>query len=275
MSKQNAEKSLDVSGKTVEQAVEKGLDQLDLAEKDVNIEVLSEGKRGVFGLGAEDAMVRLTPKKQDNSPAEKYEPDQKPVSEIKAKPTDSAPPAPPKTEAKDTTEASQTDTNSTDADAPSPDLEEIATRHLSALLEYMGVDATITARIATDLVEPDETPPLVLNVEGQDLGILIGRRSETLRALQYVVRLMVSKELKSWQPVVIDVESYRVRRRQSLQRIAEKMAERAISSNKRVILESMPANERRIIHLTLKNNPAVITKSVGYDQNRKVTIIPK
>ncbi|MDX1520756.1 MAG: R3H domain-containing nucleic acid-binding protein, partial [Anaerolineae bacterium] len=118
-------------------------------------------------------------------------------------------------------------------------------------------------------------PPLVLDVTGSDLGILIGRRSETLRALQYMVRLMVSKEMSHWTPIVIDVESYRVRRRNSLRQLAEKMADRAAKSQRKVVMESMPAYERRIIHITLRNHPDVITKSVGSDDNRKVTIIPK
>jgi spoIIIJ-associated protein len=140
---------------------------------------------------------------------------------------------------------------------------------------HMGIRADITARIATDLVEEGEEPPLALNITGKDLGILIGRRSETLQALQYMVRLMVSKEMTSWQPIVIDVESYRVRRRRSLHRMAEKMTERAMTTHKRVVLEAMPAYERRIIHVALKDHPAVITKSIGSDDNRKVTIIPK
>jgi len=143
-------------------------------------------------------------------------------------------------------------------------------------LKLMGINkAEIDSRIATNLVEADEEPPLVLNISGHDLGILIGRRSETLRALQYMLRLMVSKRLTSWQPVVVDVESYRVRRRSSLRRIANKMAERAIASRKRVVLEAMPAYERRLIHVALKDHPAVYTRSIGSDDNRKVTIIPK
>jgi spoIIIJ-associated protein len=81
--------------------------------------------------------------------------------------------------------------------------------------------------------------------------------------------------MRSWQPIVVDVESYRVRRRRSLRQMAKKMAERAVATRKRVVLEAMPAYERRIIHLALKDHPAVFTKSIGGDDNRKVTIIPK
>jgi spoIIIJ-associated protein len=152
---------------------------------------------------------------------------------------------------------------------------EIAAQFLAQLLKLMGIKARVTYRQGTDLVEPGEAPPLVLDITGGDLGILIGRRSETLQALQDMVRLMVSKELSSWLPIVVDVESYRVRRRQSLRQMAEKMAERVITTHKKIVLEAMPAHERRIIHITLRDHPLVTTKSVGSDDNRKVTIIPK
>lgn len=254
MSNQNAE-SLDVSAKTVEEAIEQGLARLNLAPDQVAIEIIREGKRGVFGLGAEEALVRLTPKQ----PATAV-----PAAQVSAP----AEPLPAAGDAPDRPSAGQ-------PPAPDADVEAIAVRHLKDLLRLMGIKAGVTARIAADLVEAGEEPPLVLNITGHDLGILIGRRSETLRALQYMLRLMVSKELSSWQPVVVDVESYRVRRRRSLQRLAQQMAERAVASKKRVVLEAMPAYERRLIHVALKDHPAVITKSIGSEENRKVTIIPK
>jgi spoIIIJ-associated protein len=155
------------------------------------------------------------------------------------------------------------------------DVGQLAAGLLAQLLGLMGIKAVVTPRLGVDLVEPGEAPPLVLDITGGDLGILIGRRSETLQALQDMVRLMVSKELSSWQPLMVDVESYRVRRRQSLRQMAEKMAERVAVSQKRVVLEAMPAHERRIIHITLRDHPIVTTKSIGSDDNRKVTIIPK
>jgi spoIIIJ-associated protein len=265
MSNQNAE-SLDVSAKTVDEAIKVGLAQLNLSREQVDIEIISEGKRGVFGLGAEEAQVRLTPRLQVE---EKSTQEAIPSLDEMAKSVD------------DEARTPERDLEPNEAsDRPlleaQKSVEEIAKRHLSELLSLMGIKkAKITARLATDLVERDEAPPLVLNVTGQDLGILIGRRSETLRALQYMLRLMVSKELASWQPIVVDVESYRVRRRRSLQRMAAKMAERAVASRKRVVLEAMPAYERRLIHVALKDHPAVITKSIGADDNRKVTIIPR
>ncbi|MCB0212608.1 MAG: KH domain-containing protein, partial [Anaerolineae bacterium] len=160
----------------------------------------------------------------------------------------------------------------TDSDS---DVANIAKSYLEELLEYMGIEATVTPRIAPDLVDPGEEPPLVLDVTGKDLGILIGRRSETLQALQYMVRLMVSKDMQSWQRIVVDVESYRARRRRSLSQMAKRMAERAVASGERVVMESMSAYDRRIIHVALRDHPDVFTKSIGRESNRKVTIIPK
>jgi spoIIIJ-associated protein len=269
MSNQNAG-SLDVSAKTVDEAIERGLAQLNLTREQVDIEIISEGRRGVFGLGAEEAHVRLTPRPQvavestqevDASLTQAVESVTSLFEKVPA----------PASDLMDASAPSQALTGEQEKD-----VEIIAKRYLSDLLRLMGIrNAQITSGMATDLVEANEEPPLVLNVTGRDLGILIGRRSETLRALQYMLRLMVSKEMSSWQPIVVDVESYRVRRRRSLRRMAEKMAERAVNSRKRVVLEAMPAYERRLIHVALKDHPAVFTKSIGTDDNRKVTIIPR
>ncbi|MEM7347075.1 MAG: RNA-binding cell elongation regulator Jag/EloR [Chloroflexota bacterium] len=259
----NQNESLNVSAKTVEDAIEDGLSQLGLNRDQVNIEIISEGKRGVFGLGSEEAQVRLSPIPTP-SPDEADEPPPSAVSED----TDEA--------AESSNEVVEEDVSSNKADEePASEIEDIAIELLSQLLAHMGIQADVTARLGTDLVEPEEDPPLVLDVTGRDLGILIGRRSETLYALQYMLRLMISKHTKRWDPVLVDVESYRVRRRKSLHQMAERMAERAANSGKRVILEAMSAHERRIIHMTLRDHPDVFTKSIGSGENRKVSILPK
>jgi spoIIIJ-associated protein len=251
------DKMIEISAKTVEEAIELGLAELEASRDQVEIEVVKEGKRGVFGLGSEEALVRLSLKETLPVAA---------TVEIKLAATPEDQPL--KVETPETSPSARP--------APQPEgVEAIAINFLQGLLGRMGIDAIVTARLGDDLTEPDETPPLVLDISGADLGILIGRRSETLRALQYMVRLMVSKQLSRWYPITIDVESYRVRRRNSLHQLALKMAERAISSRRQVVMEAMPAYERRIIHLALRDHPAVLTKSVGSDENRKVTIIPK
>lgn len=259
-----SDKTIEVSAKTVEEAIEQGLAQLNLTQDEVEIEIVSEGKRGVFGLGAEDAQVRLTPKTLSRAMPSSFETEvavtTKAVSSIEEAPLAG--------------EALDDQTATGDAEREQ-NVAEIAEEYLKELLRCMGVEARVSRGDAADLVEPGEEPPLVLDITGQDLGILIGRRSETLRALQYMLRLMVSKQISRWYPVVVDVESYRVRRRRSLYQLAEKMAKRAIASRRRVVLEAMPAYERRIVHLALRNHPAVYTKSIGSEDNRKVTIIPK
>jgi spoIIIJ-associated protein len=115
---------------------------------------------------------------------------------------------------------------------------------------------------------------VTVNVNGDDLSILIGRRAETLNALQYITSLIMSKELGRFIPVVVDVEGYRVRRENQLRQLARRVAEQAIKTGRRQILEPMPANERRIIHIELRENPQVTTESVGEEPRRKVTINP-
>lgn len=284
----NQNESLDVNGKTVEEAIEEGLTKLNLTRDQVEIQVISEGKRGIFGIGAEDATVRLTPKAQaepprpeTSTPEVEIEPEPEPASEeITRAHKEAVEPAAveisDEVEEEEAAEPEQAVDTVPDAiPEEKADVAEVATKHLAMMLELMGIEAQITTRMAPDLVDPGDEPPLVLDITGKDLGILIGRRSETLQALQYMVRLMVSKEFQSWQRVVVDVESYRARRRQSLHQMAKRMAERAVSSGERVVMEAMTAYDRRIIHVALRDHPEVITKSVGRDSNRKVTIIPK
>ena len=139
----------------------------------------------------------------------------------------------------------------------------------------MGVRGRVVVRSGEDLVEEGEVMPLVVDVTGKDLGILIGRRGETLQALQFLTRLMLSKRLSRWEPVIVDVESYRARRRRSLRRLALRMAERAASSQRLVVLEAMPPHERRIIHLALRDHREVTTESTGEGEHRQVTIVPR
>src|SRR5262245_22770826 len=264
----NQNESLDVSAKTVDEAIEQGLSRLGLSRDQVEIQILNEGKRGIFGLGSEEATVRLIPK----SPVVETPPEVSPMGESPAVPAVTKPKVEPARPSRiDEPEESEVD------DIPAHDQQalDIAKKHLAYLLEYMGIQAEIVIRPAPDLVDPGDEAPLVLDITGRDLGILIGRRNETLQALQYMVRLMVSKEIGSWQRIVVDVESYRSRRRQTLHQMAKRMAERAVANRERVVLEAMPTYERRIIHMTLRDHPAVTTKSIGRENNRKVTIIPK
>ena len=153
------------------------------------------------------------------------------------------------------------------------DLLALSQQLLQGLLDHMGLNATVEATIA-ETAEADE-PMYLLNIEGEDLGVLIGRRGETLDAIQYLVRLMVNHRTHTWPHIEVDVEHYMQRRQLTLQRLAQSMAERAVNSGRTVVLEAMPARERRIIHVTLQEREDVDTQSIGEGENRKVTIIPR
>jgi spoIIIJ-associated protein len=139
----------------------------------------------------------------------------------------------------------------------------------------MGIRASVDSMLGYELADEGQPPPTVLNITGEDLGILIGRRGETLRALQYLVRLMVSHRIKHWTNLVVDVESYVVRRRHSLEGLAQRVADQVARTGRTQALEPMPAYERRIVHITLRNHPKVTTQSVGEGERRKVTIVPR
>jgi len=155
----------------------------------------------------------------------------------------------------------------------SQDLETVATEVVATLLDKMGVFAAVeVAEPAGQATEGEEASPLVLNLVGDDLGILIGRRGETLRDLQFITRLIVSRRIGSWPNLVLDVEGYKSRRTTALRSLAKRMADQVRRTHQPVVLEPMPANERRVIHLELRDNPLVTTESIGEEPYRKVTI---
>jgi spoIIIJ-associated protein len=135
----------------------------------------------------------------------------------------------------------------------------------------MGMPANVS--LAAKGSGDDET--ISLDIVGEDLGILIGRRGETLSSLQYVVNLIASRHFKTRVRVVVDVEGYRQRRHESLRSLARRFADQVKSTGRSVTLEPMPASERRIIHLELRDNPHVTTQSIGEGESRKVAILAK
>jgi spoIIIJ-associated protein len=150
----------------------------------------------------------------------------------------------------------------------------VAEDTVAELLERMHVHADVSAKygIADDL---RNRVPVNVEITGKDLSILIGRQAETLNALQYIAGLMVSKEIGQALTLVIDVQGFRKRREQQLRQLARRMADQAIKTGRRQVLEPMPANERRIIHIELRDHPQVTTESVGEEPRRKVTILLK
>lgn len=135
----------------------------------------------------------------------------------------------------------------------------------------------IRARTTVAWMDPEdsrEARHVLVEIHGQDLGILVTRRGEALTALQYLTRLIAGQRVGHPLPVVVDVEGYRRRREQQLRRMARRAAEQAVERGRTIVLEPMPANERRIIHIELRDEPGVTTESVGIGRQRKVTIIP-
>jgi spoIIIJ-associated protein len=229
--------SLEVIAPSVEEAIDRGAAELGLSLDELEVEVLDEGGKGFLGLSARQARVRLTVRSGQPEEAGRPEPY---------------------------------------AEGGSEEDQAVRTAReiVQELIQHMGVRARVTAHWGQ--ADPDsEIQPLLVEVHGDDLGILIGRRGETLAALQYITRLIVSKELDRMTAVVIDVEGYRARRERQLRRLAQRMADQAMELGRTMVLEPMPASERRIIHLELRDHPGVSTESTGEGAQRKVTIIPR
>jgi len=156
------------------------------------------------------------------------------------------------------------------------EIAEAAQGILETLLELMGVPASVDL-VEQALVESktEEPSSITLNVEGDDLGILIGRRGQTLSCLQHMVRIIVGHQKKVWLPIVIDVEGYKQRRCNALQALAFRIAEQVAQRGEPFALEPMPAFDRRIIHLALADHPDVTTESSGEGEARRLVIVPK
>jgi len=203
--------SIEKTGKTVQEAVSVALAELDVDEDKVEIEVLDEGSKGIFGiLGSKSAKVRVTLKETYSDAAVKF---------------------------------------------------------LNDVFEKMDVNVKI------DAVEDDES--VMLNIAGEDSGIIIGRRGETLDSLQYLTNLVVNKGKEKHKKVSIDIENYRQKREETLIKLANKLAERVMKYRKNITLEPMSPYERKIIHSTLQDNKHVETFSIGDEPNRKVVIALK
>jgi spoIIIJ-associated protein len=149
----------------------------------------------------------------------------------------------------------------------------VAVETLQELLSKMGIEAQVEPYYV-DAADDNEIGPLVLQISGRDLGALIGRRGDTLAALQYITRLIVSRDIQRRANLVVDVERYKSRRERRLRSLALRMAKQATQRGRTVTLEPMAAYERRIIHLTLRDRTDVYTQSIGEGDNRKVTIVP-
>ena len=254
----NERTTLEKIAPTVEEAVAQGLVELNLPAEAVDVEVLDTGSRGLFGVGSRQARVRLTIKETQPPGPEAGSPAPAPAPALAPEPIPAPAPAP--------------------EPAPEPSSEEdellnISEKTVSELLAKMKIEAKLS--VSYGEADEDGHRPVCVELHGDDLGLLVGRRAEILNALQYIVNLIVSKQLERWVQIVVDVEGYRSRREVNLRKMARQMADQAVQTGRRQVLEPMSAADRRIIHLELRDHPEVTTQSIGEEPARKVTIVPK
>jgi spoIIIJ-associated protein len=242
----NQKTTLEIIAPSVEDAIEQGLDQLGLPRDAVSVDVIDEGKSGFLGVGSRQVRVRLTI--NDGSSE----------NEVKLESVQILPL---------THENEEFDDDLEEAKIKSE-------RIVKNLLGKMKVKADVNSRILDPEDENDRSMVLI-EITGKDLSILIGRRAETLDALQYITSLMLNQDMGSWMPLMIDVQGYRFRRERQLRQLARRLADQVVQTGRKQVLEPMPANERRLIHLELRYHPFVTTESVGEEPHRKTTIILK
>ena len=203
-----------ITAKTVEEAIELGLRELDVDRAEAEIDVISRGKAGILGIGSEPARVRVT---RIDTPSEVV----KTTSEV-----------------------------------------------IDNIISLLGVDVVSTLA----QVEREDLGGPVFEIEGDDAGLLIGRRGDTLKALQFLVKYLVSQKLDGNVNMLVDVEGYQDRRYQSLMNMARGVAQRVADSGRPITLEPMPPNERRIVHMALADHHRVTTESTGSGSSRQVVV---
>lgn len=251
--------SVEVSAKTVDEAIDSALDELGLTRSQVEIEVLTPGKPGLFGLGGEPARVRVVALEEgaarpDEQPEEEHEEEESRAAPVESK----------------VREAPDTDIVSIDAE------EVVAAREfLEEVLDLAGIVAVVTVREPETAADGLGRASAVLDIEGEDLGLLIGRRGSTLAALQYLVNVMITRRQGDRVLVTVDAERYHRRREETLRALARRLADRVHGSRRSLTLEPMPAAERRIIHIELSDDADVVTGSVGMGDERKIVISPR
>lgn len=277
-------RTVESSAKTMEEAVTLGLEKLGVSFSDVKIDILDEGSKGFLGIlggkpvvvrltvredAEEDAMSSITLDSAEKKPARRAEKskakpqEKKPAKAEAEKPAKAEAPKVPK-------EPKPVKQEAPKAEQPVGDdasLEKART-FLGDLTKLMGVEVSINAH-------RDDEGNVRVDMFGDTLGILIGRRGETLDALQYLTSLYVNRDQEDYTRVTLDTENYRAKREEALRRLANRMANRAVKTGRKVVMEPMNPYERRILHSALQQNDAVTTHSEGEEPNRHVVITLK
>ncbi|WP_018131407.1 RNA-binding cell elongation regulator Jag/EloR [Effusibacillus pohliae] len=242
-------KKVIATGKTIEEAMRVALSKLGVAEDQVEVRVLKQPSRGFLGLiGAREAEIEVSVKE----------------SSLRQAIGRAGPVAPadvlPEEDPQRAVEHAE--------DADTQRAVEQALEFLRNVIRSMGLRAEVAVSQSSD-------GHYLFQVQGDRMGILIGRRGQTLDALQYLVNLVANKHSRTFLRIVLDAEGYRARRKETLERLADRMAKQAIKERQNIELEPMPAHERKIIHTYLQGHSRVGTRSVGEEPNRKVLIYLK
>ena len=260
-------KYLEKSGRTMEDAIAAALAELGRSEEEISVEVLERAKSGFLGIGAQPALIRVSYEVPDEPAAEKKEA----PAPKKAEKTPEAKKAEAKKAEEKKPEAKKTEEKkpAPKKEAPAPvdeDAEFAAVRaFISGLMERMGVEAEIE-------ISRRDNGGINVNLSGSGMGAIIGRRGETLDAIQHLTNYVVNRDSDKHMHISVDAENYRAKREESLTKLAEKMAEKAIKYKRSMALEPMNSYERHVIHTALQNYEGVTTSSTGVEPNRRVVV---
>ncbi|HJS20693.1 MAG TPA: RNA-binding cell elongation regulator Jag/EloR [Anaerolineales bacterium] len=275
----NERTTLEVIAPTVEEAIAQGLAQLGLTADAVSVEVLDAGNKGFFGLGKPQVRVRLTINPVGGPAVIETEPaaaSQKEAKRVERKPA----PSPVQERPVSADPRPERSAEERPAAVPVPEplsehdpLLDHTEAVISKIIHLLSLEAQVSAHYGQ--AERDGRRNIHVDIRGKDLSILIGRRSETLSAFQYIASLIVGKETQQFVQLIVDVEGYRDRREKQLIQMAKRMADQVTKSGRRQTLEPMPSSERRVIHIALRDHPDVKTESTGEEPYRKVVILPK
>ncbi len=255
-------------GRDVDEAVRLALDDLKVSIDEVNVTVLEEPSRGFFGIGSKLALVRVEkkPKEVEIKPEPVVEvPKEEPVPEIQVKEKARI------KQEKAPKEKKQKKTEKHEAITKKESEEELqvledhqALTFLREMIKEMGLNVDVTGKMGKEAI--------YLDIQGKDSGTVIGKRGQTLDAIQYLVSLVVNKDQNKYVRVVVDAENYRAKRERTLEALAYRLANKVWKSKRSVKLEPMNPYERKVIHATLQNHPHVTTRSEGEDPYRRVII---
>ena len=264
--------------KDVDSAVKLALEDLQLGIDEVDVTVLEEPSRGFFGIGQKLALVKVEKKKEAKEPpretkkpeVKKEKKPEKPQAALEEKPKAAKAETPKrkKERAPRRAEREMQDLEPVIEKIPEDELIDVqdhaALKFLEEVTKEMGLDLDIKAKAGKET--------LYIDIQGKDSGTVIGKRGQTLDAIQYLTSLVVNKEQSGYTRVVIDAENYRAKREKTLELLAIRLAKKVGKTKRSIKLEPMNPYERKVIHATLQNHPYVTTRSEGQDPYRRVII---